>query len=270
MFKPTFEFFEIVCGELDSRQRCVLTPQDLSDLAEEEDDPDVEDIIDALREEHAASTSQIAISRAVEHLKKHFSARGSALPFQYNEKRSSFSRIDTEFIRFVARGREIRGGTDESAREFEVLTTQRLKKRLTGPLHRVGWKRTLHTRPPQFLKYLKQFGFDDRVVYGQEKDAGLDIVWLPPLGAVPIRPIVSLQCKNGWFDRDVGRTAFSRMNETVGCHTHMAGSGLHLSCVIFNDYIEPDDIGTKPCSFMPLGISDLASLRSPRTPVEVL
>jgi len=48
-----------------------------------------------------------------------------------------------------------------------------------------------------FNEHLRTLGFDRPVALGWDKDGGLDILWLLPIGSIPHRPIVSVQCKNG-------------------------------------------------------------------------
>ncbi len=79
---------------------------------------------------------------------------------------------------------------------------------------------------------------------GQEKDGGLDILWELPIGSIPHRPLISVQCKNGEFD-------LGQADQSVG-----AGSRF------FNDYIFPSIVVSKPMNFVPLGLSDLARLET--------
>ena len=40
----------------------------------------------------------------------------------------------------------------------------------------------------------------------------------------------------------------------------LRGNGVHLSAIVFNDYIEPERLPDKPITYVPLGLSDLAAV----------
>lgn len=136
-----------------------------------------------------------------------------------------------------------------------------MKGKVTGVLHNVGHPRKTLRSAHQFKKYLGGLGFDNRVILGGERDGGLDILWFPPFGAHPVAAVVSLQCKNGFFSRSVAREGSARTAETLLCHRMLRGSGVHLSAVVFNDYIEPERLPDKPITYVPLGLSDLGAAK---------
>jgi hypothetical protein len=99
------------------------------------------------------------------------------------------------------------------------------------------------------------------VLYGRDKDGGLDILWLLPLGAIPHKPIVSVQCKNGVFNMDEAHksvgTASGYLSRYIGLQNQV-----HVPCVLFNDYIYTEMFSPRQLNFVPLGLTDLAPLVS--------
>jgi hypothetical protein len=98
------------------------------------------------------------------------------------------------------------------------------------------------------------------VALGQEKDGGLDILWLLPLGSIPHRPIVSVQCKNGEFNVEVADTSLGAGVRSLSQHTGLQPT-VHVPCVFFNDYIHADILGGKQLQYVPLGLTDLARMQ---------
>jgi hypothetical protein len=261
MLSASFELFEFVCTELSGRDSCFITNEDLGAETEESTGGRIDDILDNLRTEHEASDNQSAIAAALTRLERHFESRHSELPFSYDLNIRKFSSKDNDFIRFIAEASGRRSSGGKFAKEFENATCRRLATKVTGVLHNVGAPRIRLKSKPQFKKYLRGLGFDSRVVIGQEKDGGLDILWMPPFGSAPVAPVISLQCKNGLFSRSVAREASARTEETLLCHTMLRGNAVHLSAIVFNDYIEPDRLPNKPITYVPLGLSDLAGTK---------
>lgn len=204
--------------------------------------------------------NQAALRAAFTMLERHFESRRSRLPFNYDLNTREFRALDREFIRFIAdvSGRRSAGG--DYAKEFENATCARLKEKVTGSLHNIGWPRATRKTARQYKKYLRTLGFDNRVVLGRERDAGFDILWFPPLGTSPLAPVISLQCKNGLFSRSTAREASTRAAETLLCHRMLRGAFAHLSAIVFNDYIDAASLPDKPITYIPLGLSDLAPL----------
>jgi hypothetical protein len=254
MFKASFEFFETVCSELNHKNSVVLTTKGFS-LER------VDDIFQDLKKEFNETAEEGAINEAVSALERHFSAKGAELPFEFDRETRELSPRDPEFIAFISRMSEIRSIATAS-REFETEVTQRLSLKLTGLIHRVGWPRGDKQRREAFLQHLKTLGFGDGVVMGREKDAGLDILWLPPVGEIPHRPVVSVQCKNSCFDLEDADRSIGPTTRSLGCHRGLQPS-VHVCCVLFNDYVEPSGLGRKPFNFVPLGLSDVANLENP-------
>ena len=154
------------------------------------------------------------------------------------------------------------GGPD--SKDFEIQTLGRLAKRLTGVIHRVGWPRDQKKKKDEFAAYLEEeLGFRKDCLERRDKDGGFDILWLPPLGAVPLRPVVSLQCKNSYFDEDEGNASTGRARRTLLRHSHLRDS--HLKFVVFNDYIDKARFVGRAVgwTFMPLGLTDLANVSGP-------
>jgi hypothetical protein len=251
-----FEFFEVIAEELSVQPSRVLTRKDLQ--LNEEHAP----LLDELKDEMDVESTEEAIRAAVDRLRNHFQSKGSQLPFDYDDATARFVATDPAFLEFVRDISNIRTLSKKS-KEFELGVLQRLGKRATGALHRVGFPRDHRRRRSEFNAYLKQVGFNGEVLFGKEKDGGFDILWELPLGAVPHRPIVSVQCKNGEFNiaqahQSVGAGAVS-LGQHRGLQPHV-----HIPCVLFNDYIHSEMLTPKALNFVPLGLSDLSS---PETPI---
>jgi len=263
MLSASFELFEFVCTELKGRDECFITNEDLGSETEDQTGGKLDDVLDNLRQEHGVADNQAAISAALQSLEQHFKSRRSVLPFSYELHIRKFKTQDPEFIRFIADASARRSSGGRYAKEFENETCNRLVKKVTGVLHNVGDPRKKLKTAIQYKGYLNQLGFDNRVVLGRERDAGLDILWSPPLGASPVAPIVSLQCKNALFSRSLAREASARTAETLECHRMLRGEGGYLSAIVFNDYIDPTRLPDKPIKYIPLGLSDLAIAKEP-------
>lgn len=247
---PTFDLFEEICAELRGQQESVLI----------EDDFSPETIRDLKRWAREMATRP-AIAKAIRYLENHFAARVSTLPFNYDLDTGRVTAVEREFIDFVSNAGDQRSIGRES-RQFEVATSQHLAKKLTGFLCRVGSPRKRHRTRKDFGKYLvREFAFKESALVLNDKDGGFDILWFPPLGAFPLRAIVSIQCKNSPYNRDVGLESVGRAKQTLGRHSHATAEETHLHCVIYNDYV--DEAATehsRDVGFVPLGLTDLAPL----------
>jgi hypothetical protein len=115
------------------------------------------------------------------------------------------------------------------------------------------------TKRPDFNAYLKTIGFAEDVALGKEKDGGLDILWLLPIGTIPHRPIVSVQCKNSEFDIEEGDVSVGAGNRSLGQHRRLQPS-VHVPCVLYNDYLYPEVVTPKAMNFVPLGLTDLSPM----------
>lgn len=258
MLTPTFRFFESICNELADAQSVVVTRDDFV-----VDGPKAP-LMDDLDLEYRRSDDDGALGDAVTALSKHFASKGASLPFTYNPVTGRFTATDAEYIDFVDLMRNIRSNPKMSS-EFERKVTERLALRTTGVIHRVGWKRTRDQQVKQFNRYLqKHIGFTQDVLLGKEKDGGLDILWAPPIGSFPHRPLVSVQCKNGEYDRTVADASLGPSKGSLDRQDGLLPE-VHLYCVLFNDYITPNILPEKRVGFVPLGISDLAA---PLRPIE--
>ncbi|MBI3895832.1 MAG: hypothetical protein HY313_07850 [Acidobacteria bacterium] len=234
MPSPLFKFFEVVAEELCSQESRVLTRSNLQ--VNEEQAP----LLDDLRRELSASSTEKAMRLATQELKNHFKGKGSPLPFDYNPQDGRFTAVDTDFLNFVKAMKEIRTLRDKS-RDFECGVAERLARRATGSIHRVGDPRDVRRTRVDFNDYLQTLGFDGPVLRRGRGDGGFDILWLLPVGTIPHRPIVSVQCKNSEFnvgdaDKSVaaGRRSFSK-------HGGLQPQ-VHVPCVLFNDYICPENL----------------------------
>lgn len=252
MPKPLFEFFEIVAEELSVEASRVITPEDL------EGKNDISSHVDELVIDLSAHGSTDVIPLAVAQLAEHFKVRGAKLPFEYDPDTGRFTAVDTKFLEFISQMKEIRS-IGKRSQCFEITVAEKLQLRAKGSIHRVGFPRTSAKKSVDFNSYLKSLGFGNRVIFGREKDGGLDILWLLPLGAHPHMPFVLVQCKNGEIDLEEAHISIGAANQSLTQHAGLQHQ-VHLPCVLFNDYISGDLLNRKQMSFVPLGLSDLAPL----------
>jgi hypothetical protein len=185
------------------------------------------------------------------------------MPFGYDLSTGRYWRLEPDFIKFVSDARSIRGSGLPAAKTFEIQTCKRLSGRLTGLLHQVGAPRKKSKTKAQFVAHLTKLGFGSDVLEAKDKDGGFDIIWLPPLGAIPLRPVVSIQCKNSSFDREAAFASAGQAQRSIMRHSHMRASGTYMLGVVFNDYIDQTFEGkAKGWGFVPLGLSDLSALQT--------
>jgi hypothetical protein len=243
---PSFDLFEAICTELAARSAIIIPEDDLPSS-----------LLESLKKYYDEPVIGVAFNRALVELREHFIEKGAALPFEFNTETGEFRAVENEYISFIAFAANSRGLDGSEAREFEIQITERLAKRLTGSLYHVGSPRKKHNKKKEFVKYLQALGFDKNCLESRDKDGGFDILWLPPLGKVPIRPVVSLQCKNSSFNMQEANQSFGRAHTTLHRHSHMRGHNA-LYFVVFNDYIDNTYVGrSRGWTFVPLGLSDL-------------
>jgi hypothetical protein len=252
MLNPIFEFFEVVAEELCTDPSRVITPNDFE--IHDDFSPLLEDLKVTT---HAKSTAD-AVQAAVKLLESHFKGKGSALPFIYDPYTALFQATNLPYLEFIKQMKSIRS-IGKRSREFEVEVMNKLSSRVTGSLHRVGHPRDTKHSKSEFNAYLKVLGFERSVLLGADKDGGLDILWVLPLGTVPHQPIVSVQCKNGNFDLAEGDKSIGAGSRSLACHGRLQNT-VHVPCVLFNDYLYPEILTTKPMNFVPLGLTDLSPL----------
>ena len=256
MVKSAFELFELICVELVDAQQFVLTERSLPGTLSTE-----------LKRSFQQAVFEDALASAINWLEAHFRAKGSALPFSYEQETGIIIPIGIGFIRFVGEMLGIRT-TGKQSKNFESAVCNRLSQKLqAGDFHNVGWPRRTRTRLAEIVAYLEALGFDDGVLRGRDKDGGLDILWLPPLGTIPIRPVVSFQCKNSRFKEGAIREAHQSAvlaARSIARHSCMRSHGVYMCYVVFNDYVDAGirDMATG-LAYAPLGLSDLATLAAP-------
>lgn len=253
MPEPLFEFFERIAQELSGRTSIVITHEDFR--VNEDSSP----LLEALMRKLKAPSVEATIPCAVDKLKKHFKGKGARLPFKYSPETGMFTATDAEFLSFVSEMKDIRS-IGRRAKDFECRVTKRLALRVTGTLHRVGYPRDKKKTQEAFNRYLRKLGFTCPVLLGQEKDGGFDILWMLPVGTIPHRPFVSVQCKNSEFDIGEADKSVSAGTRSLGQNRRLLAS-IHVPCVLFNDYLHPQKLTRKPMTFVPLGLSDLALLK---------
>ena len=252
MPEALFEFFERIALELSGAESKVLTHEDFR--VNKENSPLLDDLMKSLK----APNTEDVIRCAVEKLKEHFDAKGANLPFCYESATGMFTAKDSEFLSFVNEMKDMRS-IGKRSRDFECRVAKRLALRATGTVHRVGHPRYRKKKTKQFNRYLRKLGFDQPVLLGREKDGGLDILWMLPVGTIPHRPIVSVQCKNGEFNMDEADKSVAAGKRSFG-QNHRLQASVHVPCVLFNDYLYPQIITQKALEFVPLGLTDLAAL----------
>lgn len=261
---PTFQFFEDVCSELFYTNEAVL-PEDSFLTSTDSHGNRNEDLLRDLQDEYKELDPRSAVPRALVALDEHFKARGSELPFTYDLPTRSYRIKDKKFIEFVANVSGMRGKKEKS-RAFELAAAERLSRRGLGNFHRTGWPRSKEKKVKEFNKYLHPLGFNDHVLFGKEKDGGFDILWVLPLGAIPRRPIVSFQCKNGSYDFKEAAASNETSRMSLDCHRGLQVD-VHTLCVVFNDYIDEPMLSPKRFTFVPLGLTDLSE---PLVPLKTL
>ena len=253
MPEPLFEFFEVIATELAGTSSKVITHEDFR-IGEE-----VSPFFEAMMRYLKVVNVEATILAAVKKLTEHFEAKGAELPFQYQPETGKFTATCAEFLSFVSEMKDMRS-IGKRSRDFECNVARRLGERATGSIHRVGHPRDRKKSRVQLNRHLKKLGFSRPVVYGKEKDGGLDILWFLPVGAIPHKPIVSVQCKNGEFDTDEADKSIGAGSRSLGQNERLQ-VGIHVPCVLFNDYIHQDMLAKKQFNFVPLGLTDLAPLK---------
>jgi hypothetical protein len=248
-----FEFFELVAGELSTAESMVITPDNLNSKNRESS------LLDDLKKEMQVNRTEEAIKLAVVELERHFKSKGADLPFLYTPDIGMFTVTDSDFLAFVRRMSSIRSEPKRS-RDFECTVAERLFQRATGSIHRVGHPRDKKKTKKAFNTYLKTLGFTRTVLFDKEKDGGLDILWLLPIGSVNYRPIVAVQCKNGFFNIEEADKSTGSSSRSLSQHGGLQGQ-VHVPCVLFNDYIYPKILPRKGLNFVPLGLTDLTQLK---------
>jgi hypothetical protein len=255
MTAALFEFFETVADELSSEPTRVITRE--SFRINDEEPPLLEDLKRGMK----ASDTTDAIQKAVKALEVHFETRGAKLPFSYDAASGRFTALDVEYLQFVKEMGSIRSLGGKS-RVFECGVARRLAKRATGGIHRVGHPRDAKKTKKAFNKHLVTLGFEKPVLLGQEKDGGFDILWMLPIGALPHRPLVSVQCKNGEFSMGEADKSVGAGSRSLSQHGGLQPQ-VHVPCVLFNDYIWRERLTKKQLNWVPLGLTDLAAMAQP-------
>jgi hypothetical protein len=249
---PTFELFEVICDELANAASMVLVDEDLDAT-----------LIADLKKAHKQTEAARAVDAAVAEMTAHFESKVLSLPFTFSAATRYFEVTDPEFVQFIALARAKRGVGGADAKQFEVQVAARLAQRVTGLVHHVGTPRSkANSKKERFLKYLMGIGWGENALEPHDKDGGLDILWMPPLGALPLRPFVSVQCKNSSFDEDDAAASAARAIRTLSRHRHVAHH--HMVCVVFNDYIDKSyHAKANGWIFLPLGLTDFGRLVNP-------
>lgn len=248
---PTFELFELVCDELATKPSMVLVEEDLD-----------QSLIDDLKKTHKETEAARAVDNAVAYLSAHLVGKGSQLPFAFDPPTRRFDALDTPYLQFITAARAGRGVGGTDAKAFEIAIMERLSRRLTGILHHVGTPRENDNSKARFLSYLVDQGWDDEALEAHDKDGGFDILWWPPLGAVPLRPVVSVQCKNSSFHEGEAAQSAGRALRTLARNRYVPRH--HLACVVFNDYIDATyEKRARGWIFLPLGLTDFGEISTP-------
>ena len=246
---PIFDLFEILCVELAGHN-------DVQTIDEESLADDA--LIASLKEHFKQTEAARAFEDGVAALAEHFVVKNGIMPFTFDLPLRQFTPVDLAYIEFIAFARNHRSSGGDDSKEFEIRTLHRLRQRVTGDLRRVGVPRSRRKQHSAILNYLKELGFADNALAATDRDGGLDILWLPPLGVSPLRPLIAVQCKNGSFDESEANSSVGRLRRTLNRHGYMQGNGT-MACVVFNDYID-ESYNEKAAgwTFLPLGLTDLS------------
>jgi hypothetical protein len=267
-----FEFFEMVVEELSSRKKRVLTSRHFETRATSRPggqprNSSKSTIVDDLAEAHSESSSAKAIQRSVEFLTRHFNDRDARLPFTYKVKTGEFYVRDRAFLEFIEAARKMRAKALQG-KAFEIAVMNRLFVRVRGTVHRVGHPRDVHLTIKACNAYLETLGFGTRTLRSSAGDGGFDLIWPLPFGAVPYRPLALLQCKNGRFDWPAADHSVTQCDRSMQQHRGLAQSA-HLHFVMFNGYVTPEALPAEKMTYIPLGLSDLAKLKTLPTSIGI-
>jgi hypothetical protein len=252
MIKPVFEFFEIIAEELCSEPSRIITSISLQANKE------VSTLLDDLQAELNVGTSEEAMDVAVRKLQDHFAIKSAEMPFSYDANTGRFEAVDLTFLQFVRQMSNIRS-VGKRSRNFECTVAERLGLRATGHIHRVGHPRDTKKTKKAFNAHLRLLGFRFPVLLGSEKDGGLDILWMLPFGSLPHIPFVAIQCKNGVFNVEEADKSLGAGRRSLSQHGGLQAD-IHVPCVLFNDYISAESVSKKAMNFVPLGLTDLATI----------
>jgi len=256
MFRVAFELFETICLQLRDTQQFVLTERALPLTLSAE-----------LKRAFRQPVFEDALQSSILWLSRHFESKGSQLPFHYGHDTGIVESVDPDYMQFIRDMLQIRT-TARQSKAFEAAVCDRLSRKLqSGDFHNIGWPRRTRRRLAEIVQYLQGLGFDPGVLRGRDKDGGLDILWLPPLGTIPVRPLVSFQCKNSRFKEAAIREANQSAviaSRSIARHSCMRSHGVYMCYVVFNDYLDSTirDMATGLC-YAPLGLTDLAGLNRP-------
>jgi DNA mismatch endonuclease, patch repair protein len=249
---PAFELFEVFCVELSATTPQVISPDRVGAA-----------LLEDLKDHFGEPAEAAAFSAALDAIDVHFAERGGAVPYIADRATMEFTATDADYLDFIAFAKNHRSSGGQNSKAFEARTLQRLRRRLNGDLRRVGVPRDRMKRKAEIVPYLQALGFDSNCLDKRDQDGGLDILWLPPLGAIPLRPIVSVQCKNSYFDEAEANASTGRAERTLLRHSHIRSG--HMKFVVFNDYIDRESYMGRAVgwTFMPLGLTDLADIATP-------
>lgn len=246
MPSPTFEVFETICDELSTAGEAYITSKSFPPS-----------IIEKLQRIYGNASADQSFRKCLDALAAHFTRRSAKLPFAFNRNTLFFRTANKKFVDFVSLARSIRSEGDES-KTFEIAAATRLFSMITGEVRRIGWPRDQYSEVQEFRAYLQQLGFEDYAVEQNDRDCGFDLIWFPPIGATPLRAIVSLQCKNSSIDFNDAMASIGRARRTLARHSVLRAPEVTLFYVLFNDYI--DELSFKKYTgwpFVPLGLTDL-------------
>lgn len=261
MVRQFFELFDLVCLELTARNEFILADRLPVNLGPE--------LMSATERPVLADALEVTFGA----LDQHFRNKGSALPFEYVAATGTVTARDQDFISFAVEAANIRSSGKDS-KDFEKAIGRKLAARLgTGAFHNIGWPRATRTRLSEINAYLQELGFEDRVLRGRDKDGGMDLLWLLPLGTIPVRPLISFQCKNARFKPATIREANTSVvfaTRAIHRHSVMRASGAYMCFVVFNDYLDSEIYDmAEGLQYAPLGLSDLSPLRQGVTLVDL-
>src|ERR1700731_934060 len=107
---PAFDLFEEICAELCGQDETVLTDVDFRPISAA--------TLESVKRWFQEAVTTAAVSKALDYLRKHFEARGSTLPFNYDLLTGRVTVLKREYIDFVFNSQQQRSKPKEG-QDFE-------------------------------------------------------------------------------------------------------------------------------------------------------
>jgi hypothetical protein len=231
------------------------------------DDKDIGDVeIIELQEEFDVSTAEEAIEECMRYLSEYFDKRCVQNPIDITLRPATAQLINRSDAEFILAVRDLRGKKEKpKCKEFENLVARQLEKKLTGRIFNVGDPR-VDKRLVKFKELLVELGLDTSEMSSRMRDGGLDILWVPPLGADNMTPIVAFQCKNAVVPGNDIKVSASDALATMGNHRIFRSQGQQIVFSVVNTFLEDSVLlKAKSRQYAFLGLAELLQATSPIT-----